>query len=226
MNSLKPSIVILAGNHKAFSAPNKGHNGKILGFNLQEEALTRACEVYQKVIEQNVPAHLYTAIDHIGGRRVLTGKRANTNILGISDLVEQVREPLLRILLEQKLNPLLLKVVPEKTLLEHSQHLHGDGVFTEATACSVFKSGGMPGCKGLAGAYMDLAVRDSLKSGPVGSLDFFIEEGPAVPSLSIYQSGASIVRFGMNEKPGFPKWTNDTIVRGFQCKHGQVRRIA
>ncbi|MEK9160141.1 MAG: hypothetical protein AAB383_05440 [Patescibacteria group bacterium] len=229
MNSLKPSIVILGGNHKALTESKKGHNGgKIKNFDFQEEALNRACEVYKQVIEQGLPAHLFTAIDHIGGKRVLTGRRENADILNVEDLIAPVRAPIMETLARHNLNSSVLKVIPERTLVEHSMNLHKNEVLTEAGVCAAYKEGGRAICKGLAAAYIDLAAREALKSGPVSSVDFFIQVGAssAIPSQFIYTSGASIVRNCLVEQPAFPKWTDGAVVRGFHCIDDKLSRIS
>lgn len=224
VESSKDALVVLGGNHKANTVPG-GHNGRIDHFYCQESALRSACVAYREAIKSGMPAHFFSTIDHIGGVRVLTGKRGNSSILSITDLKPAIALPIKRILSEEEVDDLALRFIPEKTLIAHNDLLHQENLFNEHAAQTTCSPGGGLVCRGLAGAYLDLAARESLKSGPIGNLVVFIEEGPAVPTRTIYTSGASIVRHGLLEKEGYPNWTKSTSIRGFLCKGARQEAI-
>lgn len=216
------SYILLAGNHRA-KVEEKGHNGEPLELLFQEHAFAQACRVYRALANEEINAVLFTLIDHKGGVRGLTGRRNNGKILKLSQLHPQFQDPFKTILKAHKIQENELNVIPEKTLKDHQMGLLQNSAFDSTGAHQAFNNDGAPVCRGLAGAYMDFAVRKELELGNSPfALDWFVELKPPVPSAYTFIQGTHIYRMGM--VPG--KSVLDVLkVQGWACTEGSPRLL-
>lgn len=212
--------ILLAGNHRA-EVEQKGHNGKPLGMTFQARAFETACKAHRDLTRKGLMSALFTLIDHTGGVRELTGKRNNSSVLQVKDLCAVFAEPFKKQLDHYEIPHEQLVVIPESTLKKHEMELLEQGVFSRQGVCRAFNADRETVCRGLAGAYMDYAVRTTAKTGAHPTeLDWFIEATAPVPSTSTYTQGTNIYRMGMTAG-------NDVLstltVRGWDCTRAEVK---
>ncbi len=212
--------ILLAGNHRA-EVEQKGHNGTAVGLTFQARAFEAACRAHRELTRKGLNATLFTLIDHTGGVRELTGKRNNPAILQTHDLQKVLSGPLLEQLDRHEIPHEQLAVIPESTLKKHEMALRERGAFSEQGTCRAFNADGGMVCRGLAGAYMDYAVRTAAEAGAKPrALDWFIEATAPVPSTLTYTQGTNIYRMGMTAG-------NDVLskltVRGWDCTTPEMK---